>query len=158
MYWELPKDEHCVYEALSAIADERITLNENRDGAKCISTSKGKFYTISYDSQTKSIMSNDNMAYYNSRISYPMIAFLMLNGEIEYGYWILNDLKGIYWKQINQKFKNDFMKAVDFVLVDLDKQGKDIELIKKEIERIYKQVRNLKLEMLGEKTFPPQAY
>ena len=82
----------------------------------------------------------------------------MLWGEIEYGDWILNDLKGIYWKQINQKFKNDFMKAVDFVLVDLDKQGKDIELIKKEIERIYKQVRNLKLEMLGEKTFPPQAY
>jgi len=158
MYWELPKDEHCVYEALSAIADERIALNEKRDGAKCVSTSKGKFYTITYNPETKSIMCNDNMAYYNSRISYPMIAFLMLNGEIEYEDWILNDLKGIYWKKINQKFKNDFMKAVDFVLNDLEKQGKDIKAMKEEIDRIYKQVRNLKLEMLGEKTFPPQAY
>lgn len=158
MYWELPKDGHCVYEALSAIADGRININEKKDGAQCVSTSKEKFYTISYDVQSKSIMSNDNMAYYNSRISYPMIAFLMLNGEIEYEDWILNDLKGIYWKQINQKFKNDFMKAVNFVLDDLEKQGKDIKAIKGEIDRIYKQVLNLKLGMFGEKTIPPQAY
>lgn len=45
MKWQKPKDEHIIYEALSAIADERFELIDPKH-AKCTSTPKGKFCEI----------------------------------------------------------------------------------------------------------------
>lgn len=157
MHWQNSQDEHIVYEALSAIADGRFELIDNNN-AKCTSTSKGKFYTIQYEPSTNSIMSNDNMAYYRDEVSYPMVAFLLENREIEFDRNILEPLKGIKWKDINQKNKNDYMKSVRQVLDNLNQIGIDIDLTQKEVIRIFKAINSKELKKLGEKTVPPRAY
>lgn len=62
-------------------------------------------------------MSNDNSSFYKGELGYPSIAFLMKLGVLSFDQDCANLLKGIAWKDINQKFKNDFEKALDFILL-----------------------------------------
>lgn len=108
-YWKQPHISK-VYEALGAIGDGRIEITEKSDElvkAKMYSSSRNKHYDISYNPLEKAIMSNDNSAYYVGEFSYPMIALLMLLGEILYPDYLTSNLSNIKWKDINQKFKND---------------------------------------------------
>lgn len=146
-----------IYEAITAIADSRIEfLTENK--ARCSSSSRGKYYDVEFDWNTNSMMSNDNSAYYTHILSYPMIAVLMLKGKIEYDKTLLEDLKGIFWKQINQKYKNDYDKAIAHVLDELKVKGKNVTQIKNNIEKIYKSVCKLEINQLGKLRFPPKAF
>lgn len=155
--WLEPKDEHIVYEALSAIADGRFELT-GESSAKCTSTSRGKFYTVNYDPDTNQIMSDDNMAYYRGEVSYPMVAMLLAIDAFEYDHTILDALKGIAWKDINQRNKNDYMKSVGEVLRDLEEKGVKIEIIENEVKRIFTWITGLELKYLGNKVVPPKAY
>lgn len=157
MKWLPPKDEHIVYEALSAIADGRFELIDENN-AKCTSTSQGKFYSVKYDPASQSIMSNDNMAYFRDEVSYPMVALLLQRGDIKFNQEILNNLAGIKWKAINQKNKNDYMKSVEQVLADLQAKGVDTELIRSEVNKIFQSLNSFELNKLGAKVFPPKAY
>ncbi|MFW5703067.1 MAG: hypothetical protein ACOCXP_03840 [Candidatus Dojkabacteria bacterium] len=155
-FWHKPKDEHIVYEALSAIADGRIELlGDNK--ARCTSTSRGKFYEIEYDPETNAIMSNDNMAYYVDEVSYPMVAMLIKLGELEIGEDLLKYFEGIKWKDINQRNKNNYMKSVKEFLDGIDSNSKREE-VQTECRRIYDEVCKMKLQKLGKKKLPPKAY
>lgn len=156
MVWKKPHISK-IYEALTAIADARIELvSENK--AHCYSSSKGKFYEVEFEPETNSIMSNDNTAFYTDAVSYPMIALLMLKNKIVYNPKLLDMLKGIFWKDINQKFKNDYDRAIEFVLADLDTKGIDTAFVRSEIAKIYDYACSLQLGYLGEKIKPPVAY
>ena len=146
-----------VYEARTAVADSRIEL-DGITKASCYSSSKGKYYEVEYDPETNSIMSNDNTAYYTDSVSYPMIALLMLKGTISYNEKLLEMLKDIYWKDINQRFKNDYDKAIEYVLTDLQVKGVDVGYVRSEVDKIYAVACNLRLNYLGEKIKPPVAY
>ena len=156
MYWKRPHISK-IYEALTAIADSRIEL-DGFNRAKCYSSSGNKYYEVKYDSKSDSIMSNDNTAYYTGSISYPMIALLMLKGRIKYNQELLPNLIGIRWKDVNQKFNNDYDKAVEYVLAGLESKGTDVKPVRDEIERMYSIIEKLKLEYLGQKRKPPLAY
>ncbi|OGM89378.1 hypothetical protein A2108_00605 [Candidatus Wolfebacteria bacterium GWA1_42_9] len=148
-----------IYEALTAIGDRRIEIDENDPNkAKCFSSSKGKFYDVIYDPGSNLINSNDNSAYHTETLSYPMIAFLMTKGFVSYSKSLLEPLKGIYWKEINQKNKNDYSKAIEYVLDDLNKKGIDTNFIEKEVEKIYSEVSKLKIGRLGNKITPPEGW
>lgn len=157
MDWNIPKDIHTVYEALSAIADGRIQLKSDTL-AHVYSTSGNKYYIVEYNSEKKEIMSNDNKAFYVNEVSYPMVAMILLKDEIKYDKSILEYLKDIKWKDINKRNKNDYMKSVKEVLENIKNEGKDTTLIEKEIERIYNEVCSMNLKQLGKKRFPPSAY
>jgi hypothetical protein len=145
-----------IYEALSCIADERIEVDGN--SAKVYSSSKGKFYGVSYDKEKNSIMANDNTSYWKSYLGYPSIAFLMKTGTIYYNPKCAHALKGIVWKDINVKFKNDFDKAIEYVRELLEKKGTDMEEFDGELENIDSQIKKLDLNMLGSKVKPPEGY
>ena len=117
-----------MYEALGAVADKRIEVSGN--AGKCYSSTRNKFYDISFDPESNAIMSNDNTSYYKGELGYPAVAFLLQRGELEYRPEMGGLMKGIAWKDINQKFKNDFEKALEHIL-------KDMEAIKKEGLRKY---------------------
>lgn len=156
MIWTKPHISK-VYEALTAIADLRIKI-DGPNKAKCYSSSKGKYYEIEYNPTTGEIMSNDNTAYYTGSVSYPMIAYLMLTSKIKYKKSLSPTLKGIYWKDINQKFKNDYDKAIEFVLNKLKTKSIDIESLKKGIQDIYDEVSRLELHYSGTRKSPPIGY
>lgn len=155
MNWLNPKDEHIIYEALSAIADKRFEMISDTK-ARCTSTSKGKNYEI--EMIGNSIMSNDNMAYYRGEVSYPMVVMFLEKGMYPYDKEILKHFVGIKWKDINQKNKNDYMKSVGQVLDSIQKSGGDIEHIKGEVNRMYKELCDTTFQILGEKKLPPKAY
>jgi hypothetical protein len=146
-----------IYEAITAIADERIELISDNE-ARIWSSSRGKFYTITYDPTSNSIMSNDNTAYYTDSVSYPMIALLMLKGIINYDRSLLAPLSKIVWKDIMTKFKNDYDKGIEHALQQLASKGYDSEEIKSKIMPIYVQTCTLTLHYLGKKIRPPKAY
>lgn len=60
-----------VYEALTAIADNRFELVSDTE-LKLYNSSRGKYYTVTYDPTTQQIMSNDNTAYYTHSVSYAL--------------------------------------------------------------------------------------
>ena len=104
MIWKQPHISK-IYEALTAIADKRIELVGD-DKARCYSSSRGKYYEVEFDLKTNSFMSNDNTAYYTESFSYPMVAVLLMTDQIDYDKQLLGILAGIFWKDINQKYKN----------------------------------------------------
>jgi len=155
MIWKNPHVSR-IYEALTAIADNRIEINGNR--AKCYEVGNDRVYDIQYDPVNGSIMSNDNAAFYTYSLSYPMIAYLMLIGKIPYQQKLLEDFKDIYWEDINKKFKNDYDKSIKIVLGELKSEGKDVDFIREEIQKIYNFVCKLEIKTLGKLQRPSRGY
>lgn len=156
MSWKKPHISK-VYEALSAIADKRVEL-VSQTHSRCYSSSRNKYYEVEYDPGFDAITSNDNSAYFTDTLSYPMIAHLMLVGVIVYDTWLLQYLSGIHWKDINQKFKNNYEASIGFVLKELSNKGVDVSILKAKVELLYQEVCTLELRHLGEKRQPPSAY
>lgn len=143
-----------IYEALGSIADDRVEVTGNT--AKIFSSSGNKFYQVRYDSATEAIMVNDNGSYYQSYLGYPAIAYLMLIGELPYTPAVAEKLKGIAWKDINQRFKNDFDKTLEFILAD--KSATERREIEAEIGKIDEQLQAKPYNLLGPKKKPPEGY
>ncbi len=143
-----------IYEALGAVADERIEISGNT--GKVYSSSGNKFYEVSYDKEADAIMANDNGSYWQGYLGYPSIAFLFKIGVLEYRKEFGELLKGIAWKDINQKFKNNFDKTLEFILSTIPEDKK--VALNKYIEGISEKIENLDLNLLGKKRLPPAGY
>lgn len=143
-----------IYEALGAVADGRINVDGH--SAKVYSSSGNKFYEVSYDPEASSIMANDNGSYWQGYLGYPSVAFLMKKGAISYNDRMGELLKGVAWKDINQKFKNDFDKTLEFILTA--KTIKEKEELRKFTEKVMEEIVGLSLSLLGPKIKPPKGY
>lgn len=153
MKWNLPSKTK-IYEALGTVADDRVEVSGN--SAKVYSSSRNKFYDISYDPDKKAIMANDNSSYWTGDLGYPSVAYLMKTGVLSYRADLGLIMKGISWKDINQKFKNDFAKALDFILSA--KTEAERAALKEFVDKVYEEIKTLDLSLLGKKTLPPKGY
>jgi predicted DNA-binding transcriptional regulator len=158
-YWKKPKDEHIVYEAVTAILDCRVEKVGDSE-YRIYSSSRNKFYTVSFvlENSWVKIMSDDNMAYFRKEVSYPMLIVLLREKIVDVNLHILVVLKGILWKDINQKNKNDYIKSVEEVLKSLQERKENIEQIKEEVAKVWKQLSEIKIEILGEFKLPSKSY
>lgn len=146
-----------IYEALTAIADHRYELVSDTE-LKLYSSSRGKYYTVTYDPKTSQIMSNDNTAYFTHSISYPMITLLMLRGDLTYDKALLGPLSKIVWKDIMTKYKNNYDAGISEVLINLKNQNIDTDSLQSQIAKIYEKASKLVLSPLGKRMLPPKAY
>lgn len=103
-------------------------------------------------------MANDNGSYWKGYLGYPAIAYLMKIEKITYNEKISKALKGIKWKDINQKFKNNFRKTTSHINKSLILQGISPKELEKELNNIINQIKKLNLNLLGKKTVPPKGY
>lgn len=143
-----------IYEALGAVADGRIEVTG--DTANVYSSSGNKFYTVAYDPVSGSIMANDNGSYWKGYLGYPAIAYLFAIGVLEYRNSAGELLKGIRWKDINQQFKNDFDRTLDFIHSNLsDEQKKSLQEYVTEVDN---RLTLLDLNLLGSRQLPPKGY
>lgn len=146
-----------VYEALTALSDHRYEQLSDTQ-LKVLSSSRRKSYLVTYNPSTRQIYSNDNTAYYTHTISYPMILFLLLRGELSYDPTLPPLLKGIHWKALNTRFKNNYDQALAHVLTTLASQGVDLPSFQTKLNSLYQQVLALKLAPLPSRSRPPQGY
>jgi uncharacterized protein (UPF0371 family) len=159
-HWKNPGKHNInkVYEALSAVVDDRIELIDNTH-AKCHSSTGSKYYTLSWTADFSAMMSDDNAAFYNGDLSYPMIAVMLETDRISYDKEAAKLLGGIIWKDVNKKTRNNWDLSVFMVLKDLKEKGMDTSVIKTEAERIFALVQAMKVEYLGDKVpQPPEGY
>jgi len=134
-----------IYEALGAVADGRVTLTSTTS-AKVGSSSGDKSYTVEWAADFSWITSNDNASFWQGYLGYPIIAVLLLKGKIAFSKETSEALKGVPWKQINTRHKNDYDKAIKEVLGEISTRGVSPQAIIKECERIHDEVKELKLE------------
>ena len=154
--WKLPPKAK-IYEAMSAVADNRIKIT-GTTSAEVISSSHDKTYTVVWSEDLTRITSNDNASYWQGYLGYPIVAVLMMRGDITFDSRIAEHLKGIPWKDINKRFRNDYEKAVDSVLSSLEERGVDTGLLTAEIERIMAQLGHLSLKKLPKGAQPPKKW
>lgn len=141
-----------IYEAYSAIADERI--KSEQDKFFVTSSDYSKFYTITKTDNT--YVSNDNMSYWKQTIGYPIIAIMILYNEIEYNKEVIKYFKEINWKKINTEYKNDYVKVAEIILNAMKEKGIDVNFIKDETAKVYNQIKTLKMPYIKSKIFPPK--
>lgn len=143
-----------IYEALGAVADGRVEVAGNT--AKVYSSSGNKFYEVVYDPEQNAIMANDNGSYWRGYLGYPAIAFLLKIGVLSYKDDLANLLKSIKWKDINQKFKNDFDKTLAHIEeLMTEEQRKELWNYVREVDG---KIVALDLNFLGPKQKPPAQY
>jgi len=145
----LPPHRIKILEALGAIADNRIKEN------KVYSSSGNKFYEVNY--KENKIYSNDNSSYWQNKLGYPCIAYLMSIKKLSYNNEYANALKGIKWKDLNQLHKNDFDKTENYIL-NLRKDKIHVEKLNEYINKVLEEIKDLNLELLEPKTKPPEGY
>lgn len=143
-----------IYEALGAVADRRVGVTDN--GGQVYSSSGNKFYTVTYDSVAQAIMTNDNGSYWQGYLGYPAIAYLLQLGILDYEPMQGELLRGIPWKDINQKFKNNFDKTLAYILEPLSQS--DREYLAAYVAKISEDIKRMDLALLGTKTKPPEGY
>lgn len=143
-----------IYEALGAIADGRVKISSNT--AQVYSSTGNKFYDVTYEPETNSIMANDNASYWKGYLGYPAIAYLMKIGVLEYQPELGKPLKGVAWKDLNQKFKNDFDKTTEHIFASLEPD--QVRNLKEHAEKVSSRIKELDLNLLGEKIKPPEGY
>lgn len=132
-----------IYEAYSAVADQRVDMEE---GQALVTSSNGKkTYTVTWKDNVYT--SNDNATYWQKYSGYPIIAVLMLQGQLSLDQEVAAWLSGIDWRTQNAKHKANYEQAVAEVLSNLRKQGADISRIKDEVQKVYKELQDLNVNI-----------
>ena len=129
MMEKLPPIEK-IYEAYSAIADQRVALKD--DHGEVFSSDRRKCYTVSFDGNTYS--SNDNATYWQGYAGYPVIAVLLLQGKLPFHEKTAELFRDINWNSLNDQYKRNYRKAAESVM---KQRGMDIEKIEKETQEVY---------------------
>jgi hypothetical protein len=156
MEWDRPPLNK-VYEALGAIGDKRIEADGNR--AKVYSSSRNKYYDVTYDPANFTISSNDNASYYVGYLGYPAIAMLLMKGSVTYDPRLAKYLTGFAWKDINHKFKNNYEKTDRYIDEEIIQKHKlNIVIFHNQLEKILEDIMELKLKRPAVLQKPPKGY
>lgn len=141
-----------IHEALTAIVDERIILDNENNKAEVFSSDRSKKYLVSWNDNEYS--SNDNATYWQGYPGYPVIAILLLQNKLKLNKDILVYFKNINWKKINEEFKRDYAKAVESIYEGIDKDK--VGYIEDEINKVYSELEALNIVIKKGKQFPPK--
>ncbi|MFT8908012.1 MAG: hypothetical protein ABF908_04185 [Lentilactobacillus diolivorans] len=133
-----------VYEALSAIADNRITMRDT--DALITSSNYSKCYTVRISDDLYS--SNDNATYWQHYAGYPIVAVLIKQGKLvlpNHSKELLAAFKDINWKKLNLAHKNNYDQAVS----DFLNRSAQPDQIKQLVQVIFDQLNQLPFSVKG---------
>lgn len=125
-----------VYEAWTALADGRVAMH---DGYADVSSSDGaKEYKVRFEGDRYA--SDDNATYWQGYPGYPVIAVLMLQGRLPFDAAQAAEWRGVNWKAVNTKFRNNYKAAVEEVAaerhIDTKKAAEAAETVMKRLETL----------------------
>lgn len=149
---KLPPQEK-IYEAYSALSDNRVIMEEN--SAKVFSSDQSKEYTVTWDNNIYT--SNDNASYWQGYAGYPMVAVLMIQKKLLFDTSITDFFKNINWKELNTKYKGKYAKAVEEIMDSLRESGVDTDRIYKETDKIFENLKTLDIQCKRSSLRPPKS-
>ena len=137
-----------IIEALSAVADERIIIQDLLSKEwKCNSASSPwKVYKILYNEKNNTISSNDSLSINQWFLWYPAIAFLLKIWKIKYDEWIIEMLKNLNRIEIKEKVRKDYESMFRLILWKLHIEWYNVDYFISQIDYIYKQISELQLK------------
>ncbi len=143
-----------IYEAYSAIADDRITLHA--DHAAVFSSDRSKEYTVAWEGDIYT--SDDNATYWQGYAGYPVIAVLMKQQKLPLDIGIASHFAGVNWNELNVKYRRDYAKAAAAVLDSLKCSNNEKEQILTELHCVYEAIKLLDIKVKrGSPRRPRQA-
>ncbi len=128
-----PKEK--ILEAYTAIADGRVVISEQE--ATVSSSDGSKTYTVKWKGDT--FASSDPASYWQGYPGYPIQAVLLLQGRLTMNQEVVEQMKGIAWKQLNDQYKRDYAKAAEEALSAIamkDEILKQADLNNKELSHL----------------------
>ncbi len=143
MLWNMPPDIK-VLEALGAIADDRVKVKGNTAIIK--SSNLNKEYAVKFYPEKNKIYSTDNASKFHHYLGYPIISFLMLKGILSYSSRIASALKGIKWKELNDKFKRNYELTKEYALKKCESNRIQKEEVEEFIKTTLKRLKELQLQ------------
>ena len=152
--WKMPPKAK-VYEALSAVADKRVSITGDTK-AQVQSSSRDKTYDVEWSEDISEITSNDNASYWQGYMGYPIIAVLLQIGKLSFNPLIAKLLADVPWKSVNEQFKRDYDKAINHILDEIEARGGSRTEITQEVEKIYEQLGALGLQRSQRRRRPPK--
>lgn len=129
-----------IYEAYSALADERVSMREAESQASVTSSDGTKHYTITW--KDGHYTSNDSATYWAGYPGYPVLAVWMKQGILPCNMDIAGLFQGVPWKELNQQYKRKYDKAVVAVM---EERQLDAETIKADVQKVYEAIKALNL-------------
>ncbi len=116
--WKLPPVIK-VYEALSAVADGRVRLAGERI-ATVESSGHDRIYKVTWSPDRTAFASDDNGSKFQGYLGYPIIATLLVLGDLPLDSDQAAKLSGVPWREINDRFKRNYELAIEHVLEKID--------------------------------------
>lgn len=138
--WKVPPRVK-VLEALGAVGDGRIIFTGERE-AQVTGSDGSRVYRVVWDGGL-GISSNDNGSVYKGYLGYPSIAFLMLKGVLPFDQRLADGLKGIPWREINEKFKN-YRDTEMYVKQVLEERGFNWGYVNAFVEKVLSEIKRLR--------------
>ena len=142
-----------VYEALGAIADDRVRIVD-ATRAEVVSSEGDKTYTV--EIHGKAIAANDNASFWQGYLGYPAIAMMIARGVLETDQAAIEALKGIGWKELNRRSRNDYAKTLAQVDRMLLERGADPATIAVTCEAVVAALRAFE-PIRGARKRPPRS-
>jgi hypothetical protein len=150
--WKMPPLVK-VYEALGAIGDGRVRIVDARR-ATVTSSDGSKIYEVETSADGREIASNDNASYWQGYVGYPALAVLLARGFYRPPANVTDALAGVPWKELNRKYKNDWVKTIAEVEKELEQAGHDPDAVRSEAEAVLSDLRALR-PVRGKRSRPP---
>lgn len=135
-----------ILEATGAIADGRVSFIDD-NSAKVVSSSGDKTYTVKFDLKNKKITSDDNGSMFKGYLGYPSISVLMLKNILPFSEKISRALKGIKWKELNEKYKA-YWKTEFVVKKIAERKGVDPSEIDNYVNAVLEKIKECQFERL----------
>nr|BAL52718.1 hypothetical conserved protein [uncultured prokaryote] len=142
--WAMPPKIK-IYEALSAVADGRVTLTGPTSATVRSSTGE-KLYHVAWSHDLRYITADDPASRWQGYLGYPIIAVLLQLGKISYDPEQARLLAGIPWRVLNTQFKRNYEQALAYVMGEIERRGGRREKLLAEVERVFASLEQLRLE------------
>lgn len=132
-----------IYEAYSAIVDDRVQLY--RHYAVVTSSNREKSYMVTWGDSFYA--ANDNATYWQGYAGYPIIAVLMLRGELPFNMKIAKRFANINWSEQNAKAKRNYALAVENIFRQQGIDERTKNKIRMEAKNVYEMLNDLNFEI-----------
>jgi hypothetical protein len=152
--WKMPPKAK-VYEALTAVADKRVTII-GALRAEVTSSSRNKTYLVEWSDDLRYVTANDNASYWQGYIGYPIIAALLSLGALTFSDDTARRLSGIPWNHLNTRYKRNYESVVEYVLQEVEAKGGNRNAVARDVDDIYRRLEDMDLRRLPRRRRPPR--